>query len=238
MSDLPQNAAFEIFGIHSMPFISDHHQFSEEQFTYRRTIPEQWRQPMPQTVGTVLLALFIGSGSPPQAYISLNEISPPSQIQTSRSAAQQIYPADVSDILATIRSAFPLQISQIAEILGVSRPTIYAWLNNEQQPQSLTKLSQIYALAEFWNDRCNLPAPEKTFELPDSVGVSLIDMLKAPSINVATVKNRLEDLVRTVKGSVRLGMVEAARLRGFKLPAGGNNTAEFDVTTRRPMDES
>ena len=184
-------------------------------------------------------ALLLGTGSARQdiTWMAVKRAT------ATRHAADHNHPLMVttpSRALAVIRTAFPLQISQIAEILGVSRPTIYAWIGDEQQPQPRChdRLKQIYSLAEFWNARCNLPAPEKIFESPDSVGVSLLDMLKATSINVATVQNRLEDFVRTVKSSTRVGIVEAARQRGFKLPVEGNSTAEFDVITRRPMDES
>jgi DNA-binding transcriptional regulator YiaG len=241
MSNLPQNTAFEIFGVHSVPFISDQHKPSTSQFTYGRTIPEQCWQPMPQTVGTVLLALFIGSGAPPQGNISLIEISPLSQIQTARPAAQQIYAADVSDILATIRTAFPLQISQIAEILGVSRPTVYAWIRDEQQPQPRCqeRLNQIYALAEFWNARCNQPVPEKTLELPDSAGVSLIDMLKEEVLNTMALQSRLTGLYTDLRSHPKPERItDLARKYGIDISRNRDNTAEFDVITRRPMDES
>ncbi len=199
------------------------------QFTFGHTIAEV----------SLCAALLLGTGSARQDLTWMTV----KRATAARHAADHIHPLMVttpSRALAVIRTAFPLQISQIAEILGVSRPTIYAWIGDEQQPQPRCqdRLNQIYSLAEFWNNRCNLPAPEKIFESPDSAGVSLIDMLKAASINVATVKNRLEDIVRSVKSSKRLGIVESARLRGFKLPAEGNSTAEFDVITRRPMDES
>ena len=184
-------------------------------------------------------ALFVGTGSfnkdiarPPNPPV----IAPHNVMEHQRIPVV----ADVPHALAVIRTAFPLRISQIAEILGVSRPTIYAWIGEGQRPQPRcqARLNQVYGLAEFWNTRSNLPLPAQALISPDETGTSLLDMLMMEKIDQASIRRRLAELTAAAAAAKRIGLTEDARNRGFNLPQGQPDSVEFDLMTRRPMDES
>ena len=148
---------------------------------------------------------------------------------------------DCSHCIATIRTAFPLQISQIAEILGVSRPTIYAWISEGQRPQPRcrARLNQVYALAEFWNKKSNLPLPAQALTSPDETGTSLLEMLKAEKIDFPAARTRLNCLQIAARRNIRVpSIADLARKYGINLESNTENVGEFDVVTRRPMNEA
>lgn len=209
---------------------AEHQGFEGDNFRLARTVAR----------GGLCSALFFGTGS---CYKEFNRL-PGFYVITSPDQSSHRRPTGVtapSRCLAVIRAAFPLQILQIAEILVVSRPTIYAWIGGEQQPQSRcqARLNQVYALAEFWNEQSHLPLPVESLISPDQTGISIMDMLKAGSIDTARIKQRLSGLATAVTATPRrMSLVEEARKRGIVFGRMRENTAEFDVITRRPMDES
>lgn len=182
-------------------------------------------------------ALFVGTGS---FYKDVGRPPSPSVI----APADHGHPSLVTNpahALAIIRTAFSLQITQIAEILGVSRPTIYAWIGDEQQPQQRcqVRLNQIYSLAEYWNDRSHLPIPASFMIAPDAAGRSLIDMLKSEVIHQREVQSRLDALRSASQEDVDSTSIAAlARKYGINLESNTENIGEFDVITRRPMNEA
>ncbi len=147
----------------------------------------------------------------------------------------------VSQSLAVIRAAFSLQISQIAEILDVSRPTIYAWINQEQQPQirHRDRLKNIFVLAKFWNTKSTVPLGAEVLLAPDAAGATLIDCLKAPEINLDRLKDRLQALHQPESMEiVPSRAADLARKYGIALDQNAQNCAEIAVMTRPPMDET
>jgi len=146
--------------------------------------------------------------------------------------------ATVADIVAEIRTAFGLPISQLAQVLGVSRPTVYAWLGDEQQPhqRNWDKLRQIQSVAKYWNDLADLPIPEKWLRSPSANGAGILDMLAADTIDASQVEQRLLEAADRLKER-KPSWLEDARKRGFNLSDRGPDSPEFDVLTRRPMDE-
>lgn len=164
------------------------------------------------------------------AAILSQPLIPPAQVAVS-----------VSERLAVIRAAFSLQISQIADILEVSRPTIYGWISQGQQPQPRhrDRLNNIYALAKFWNTKSAVPLGAEAMLAPDAAGETLIDCLKDTDINLDTVEDRLQALSRqTVLKFSPPRAGDLARKYGIRLDQNRVNNAEFDVLTRPPMEET
>ncbi len=66
---------------------------------------------------------------------------------------------DTSDAVATIRAALSLQVKELAAVLGVKRPTIYAWLRGEAkpQPQNRTRIAHLLKFAKDWNAISKMP---------------------------------------------------------------------------------
>ena len=149
--------------------------------------------------------------------------------------------ASVSECLAVIRTAFSLQISQIAEILQVSRPTIYAWISDERQPHqpNRDRLNDIYALAKFWNTISALPLGAAALLAPDAAGATLFDRLKESEVDLNSAKERLQAMSRQADMQVApLRVADLARKYGIALDLNRLNSSEFDLMTRPPMDET
>jgi transcriptional regulator with XRE-family HTH domain len=145
-------------------------------------------------------------------------------------------PSAAADMLVAVRTAFPLQISQLAKLAGVTRPTIYAWLHGEQRPQERgwERLKQLHALARFWRSCTPVSLPEKQLTAPGADGQSIYDLLSADVIDMQQIENRLAAAAATHKPS----WLENARGRGYRLPVDQPDSPEFDLLTRRSMDES
>ncbi len=66
---------------------------------------------------------------------------------------------DTSGAVAAIRSAPSLQIKELATVIGVSRPTIYSWLRDEEkpQPQNRKRIAHLLKFANAWNSMSKVP---------------------------------------------------------------------------------
>ncbi len=54
--------------------------------------------------------------------------------------------------LAAIQHYFSLNVKELADVLRVSRPTVYSWLRTEQetQPGNLIRIAELYKLTQLW----------------------------------------------------------------------------------------
>ena len=57
-----------------------------------------------------------------------------------------------SDLVASIKEGLRLNMTEIAEVLGVTRPTIYNWIKGKNPPDTKTlhRLQTLAATADFW----------------------------------------------------------------------------------------
>lgn len=69
--------------------------------------------------------------------------------------AEPTYPEMISDV----RSKLGLNMSQVADVLRVGRPTVYGWLREEQKPQERNRrrIRTIWKLARVWGSSCPEP---------------------------------------------------------------------------------
>lgn len=103
----------------------------------------------------------------------------------------------VSRLIAQVRSSLSLQIKQLAEVLGVERPTVYAWIKEESQPrpQKRARLRELYQLARRWDELSNEPLGKALNEVtPD--GYSALDFLLQSEIPHALVVERFKAIAR------------------------------------------
>ena len=83
-----------------------------------------------------------------------------------------------SEQLKSIREKLKLNVSDLASVLGVSRPTIYAWLDgDEPSPENYTQLARLKDISDEV-DRLAIPRFEKLLKRPVFHGVSFFDLLK------------------------------------------------------------
>jgi transcriptional regulator with XRE-family HTH domain len=102
--------------------------------------------------------------------------------------------ANVPDMLAAIRSSLSLQIKEIAMLVGVERPTIYAWLQDKSTPsqQNRNRLQQIFSAACRWDRLCHLPMGDGVRSVTEK-GNSILELLSRTPIPEA----ELDSLMRT-----------------------------------------
>jgi DNA-binding XRE family transcriptional regulator len=97
----------------------------------------------------------------------------------------------VSQQLVGLREMFGLTMTELAQILGVTRPTVYAWLNGSE-PKPEIKF-RILGLAKYVEELRNvgISQAETLARQPQSDGQSLISLLKSgadPKSAIATIK--------------------------------------------------
>lgn len=103
----------------------------------------------------------------------------------------------ISQLIAGIRASLSIQIKELAEILQVQRPTIYAWIKEQSVPhsQSRERLRQIYSLAKQWDRVSHKPLGKAIHDIgPDNY--SLFDFLKDSIIPEKLVRDRFQAISR------------------------------------------
>jgi transcriptional regulator with XRE-family HTH domain len=103
----------------------------------------------------------------------------------------------VSRLIAQVRSSLSLQIKQLAEVLGVERPSVYAWIKEESQPRAhkRARLKELYQLARRWDELSNEPLGKALTEVtPD--GYSALDFLLQSEIPHALMIERFKAIAR------------------------------------------
>lgn len=89
-------------------------------------------------------------------------------------------PIAASEALAGVRSNLSLNVSELATILGVGRPTIYSWMTDEAHPRAANaeRLSRLAALARLWETLSNLPLGGRVRQ-PTAVGDTFVSFVAA-----------------------------------------------------------
>ena len=100
-------------------------------------------------------------------------------IHVARSLSRRIDTRSPAEHVALIRDTFGLNMSDLACVLGVTRPTVYAWLaGQEPKPETLTHIRRISRTAEEVKG-LKIPRVENLIHRPILGGYSLLDKLKA-----------------------------------------------------------
>lgn len=96
-----------------------------------------------------------------------------------RSEKHERAPLSAGQMVSAIRSQLSLTITEVASILDVERPTIYAWLaeRSEPQPRNRQRLREVIALAKQWAESSNLPAGDWV-RREDETGTSVLQLLR------------------------------------------------------------
>lgn len=105
-------------------------------------------------------------------------------------------PVGVPAMLMTIQHWLSLNITQLARVLRVERPTIYAWMAEQSSPQmaNLQRVNAVYRLAMVWSRLSDDPLGAALREPVDDL--SVLQLLEAEQIAVPAVRIRLEAITR------------------------------------------
>ena len=88
-------------------------------------------------------------------------------------------PASFGEALGSIKSTLGLHVSDLATVLGVSRPTVYSWMQgSEPHSDSRARLAHLFQIASHIKE-IGASRPEALVRRPLFDGVSLLDKIKA-----------------------------------------------------------
>jgi DNA-binding transcriptional regulator YiaG len=137
--------------------------------------------------------VLLGAAISPGAAIAFQEQP---LIQT-ENGQQATAPITVPQKLESIREAFGLSTSALADVLAVSRPTIYQWIKGQSEPsgENRARLERVSLLAAKWRD--SFPGMSMDHWLTDNEPgePSLLDLLKAEDQDPKCIRDLLDQRI-------------------------------------------
>lgn len=105
--------------------------------------------------------------------------------------------ASPAAVLETVRNVFALNISETAEVFGITRQTAYQWLKLKAMEQvrareNRERLKQLYGASQTWKELPPLKGRWLHALLPS--GQTVLDLLKAPQVDFNTLRSAHEAL--------------------------------------------
>lgn len=100
------------------------------------------------------------------------------------------------DVMASaIKEMLGINISDLAKILGVSRPTVYKYLDGEGPTDSflVSHITDVYNISELWNKHTSNSIGKELKRKYSDVG-SLLDMMSTRPMNYDAVATRVIEL--------------------------------------------
>jgi hypothetical protein len=89
------------------------------------------------------------------------------------------------EMLGRVRHCFSLNTSELAAVLNVGRPTVYAWMQGGPiRPGNQERLAAVYRIAQNWWKRAGQPLGS-FLQLKGADGQSVLDLLKAELLDEA-----------------------------------------------------
>jgi len=112
-----------------------------------------------------------------------------------------------------ILDSFGLSKSDLAKILGITRPALYAWLDGKSEPnvENIKRLKTMYDIIKTWPDTQRQPLFHAYIERPIAGNsLSLIEMLSASSIDAEKVRGIVRVIQSmTAERDARIGKDQA-----------------------------
>lgn len=99
----------------------------------------------------------------------------------------------VREQIAGIKGAFGISVTDLGDILKITRQTVYDWMREERQIQSENneRLNTVHFIAKQWNAMSSLPA-KKVLRQNLEDGKSILDLLKEDDIQTERIVNALK----------------------------------------------
>jgi transcriptional regulator with XRE-family HTH domain len=111
-------------------------------------------------------------------------------------------PVTIPHKIESIRESFGLTTSALAEILGVSRPTIYQWIRGQAVPQSAehrARIDRLAACAATWNKVFPKKAMDHWLTDSEPGAASLMDLFKQETPDKAAIEDLLATRIRQAR---------------------------------------
>ena len=152
-------------------------------------------------VGTSVVAPAIGRPRPAR-----DEEEVPTEVATtaeedlgaSSVAAEAVEEITAAQQLATVQNALSLSITQIADILGVSRATVHSWARHEvdipRGQEKAERLRDLVRVAKSWRERSSETLGRLVVVPADSHGASLLSLLVAADWDTPAIEAVMDTL--------------------------------------------
>ena len=100
------------------------------------------------------------------------------RIHVEPSSAKQVDGRSPAELVANIRDVLEINMSDLASVLGVTRPTVYAWLEGQEpKPEAVMHIQRLSRTADEIK-QVNIIRLDKLVHRPILNGRSLLDILK------------------------------------------------------------
>jgi transcriptional regulator with XRE-family HTH domain len=137
--------------------------------------------------------------------------------------------------VASIRSSLSLQMKELAQLVGVERPTVYSWLNQRNTPHAANRerLHALYRIARHWAQLSSAPLGKALHEV-DADGESIFSLLAQTPLPVSAVRARLAHAAeRAAETAPRRGtsVRELAAKHGIDLRRVADRQDDIDIET-------
>lgn len=158
-----------------------------------------------------LLALLVpgtGGAYAPEGLVNLDRWTYQSAVEVRSSHhPDRVDARTTAEHVRHIRDAFGLHMSELANLLNVSRPTAYAWLNGQEpQPEAVARILRLSLAANRFS-ALGVGTDVMYVRQPLFDGVSLLGLLKAghdtaqPMVQISELAKKAQAIRHTPKGS-------------------------------------
>jgi transcriptional regulator with XRE-family HTH domain len=145
---------------------------------------------------------------------------------------------DTRERMAALRRYLSLNITDLAKVLRVERPTIYAWLQGSSAPHpgNLKRLEKMYRLSRDWRALSAVPVGRYAHE-PFENGRSLLDYLSAEGLDELAIRHAFASIKsqlaqdKATSMTRRRNILEVAQLHGFAPVPDSIQKKNFDEET-------
>jgi hypothetical protein len=139
-------------------------------------------------------------------------------------------PGVVSELLSIVRRAFGGSVADLAAILNVRRPTIYAWMDGKSAPQlkNRARLDEIATLAKYWTRTGRGPATEFLASRPADAR-RLRQLLASEELHLQSAIDLIDELVQSPPLDTSIEAM--IRRHGLQMPSEEERRERLDRET-------
>jgi len=143
--------------------------------------PYRWQLYAPTSMNLSLHVYWYLPAEPPSGYVTTIVVPPAVPPPTT------VY--SIAEMLAVARANLSLSIVELAAVLEVERPTVYAWLGGRWEPKehNRQRLRRLFDVARQWSRVASSPLGSR-LRHQDEHGESVLSLLEAGHFDEAVVK--------------------------------------------------
>ena len=170
------------------------------------------------TVAGMLIGLFAGPGLGVTSPWDLPAAREPVSHARAKEGAAALVVAPAAELITRIKEGWQFNMTEVAEILGVTRPTVYSWFNGKTSPDAdkIQRLQILAAAASIWAEQTQGKNWDYIIDYtgPRADELSVRDHLKSG----ATTTDQLRELIPTRIAQFQQAYAESRKLLGDPPP--------------------